>query len=134
MLCAAKRADFLIPHKVSLMGAHSLESRMFGVNIKNAPFHSLSFKRGSKALTRLLLTRLGGLGLDPAHIVGQGYDDQGYAGNVSGKACCVKARIAAVSCSSYVHCINHALNLAIVHSTKVRDVRNCLDTVQQIVL
>ena len=26
----------------------------------------------------------------------------------------------------YVHCRNHAFNLAIVHSTKVRDVRNCL--------
>ena len=41
-------------------------------------------------MTRLLLTRLGELGLDPAHIVGQG-----YARNVSGKVCSVQAHIAA---------------------------------------
>ena len=93
--------------------------------------HSSSFKRRSWALTRLLLTLLGELGLDPAHIVGQGYDG---AGSVSGKACSVQARIAAqFPAAVYVHCRNHALNLPIVHSTKVRDVRNCLDTVQEIV-
>ena len=42
-----------------------------------------------------------------------------------------KARIAAQFPEAvYVHCRNHTLNLAIAHSTKVRDVRNCLDTVQ----
>ena len=41
----------------------------------------------------------------------------------------IQALIAAV----YVHCRNHTLNLAIVHSLKVRDVRNYLDTVQEMV-
>ena len=86
--------------------------------------HSLSFKRsfkrGSKALTRLLLTRLGEFGLDPA-IVGQG-----YAGKRA--AYSVQARIAAqFPAAVYVHCRNHALNLVIVHSIRARDVCNSLD-------
>ena len=56
-------------------------------------------------------------GLDPAHIVGQGFDG---VGNVSGKG----THRSTVSAAVYVHCKNHALNLAIVHSTKVRDVCN----------
>ena len=76
--------------------------------------NSLSFKR------RVIDTAIAVASLDPAHIVGQGYDGAG------------KARIAAQQFPTavYVHCRNHALNLEIVHSTKVRDVRNCLDTVQ----
>ena len=71
------------------------------------------------------------LGLEPAHIVGQGYDG---AGNVSGKASSVQAHFAAqFSAAVYVHCRIHILSLVIVHSTKVRDVRNCLDTVQEMV-
>ena len=68
--------------------------------------------------------------LNPAHIIGQGYDG---AGNISGKASSVQARIAAqFPAAVYVHCKNQALTrlLPIVHSTKFRDVHNCLDTVQ----
>ena len=90
---------------------------------------SLSFKCGSKALTRLLLTWLGELGLDPAHNVGQE-----YAGNVSGKAHIVQAHIVAqFPAAVYVHCRNPALHLAIVHSTKARDGCTFLDTVQETV-
>ena len=41
-----------------------------------------------------------------------------------------KARIASFLTAVHVHYRNNALNVPFVHSTKVRDVRNCLDTVQ----
>lgn len=66
----------------------------------------------TKTLTQLLLNRLRELDLDPAHMVGQGYDG---AGSVSGKVRGVQAHIRAqYPAAVYVHCRNHALNLAIV--------------------
>lgn len=77
-----------------------------------------------ETLTQLLLDRLRKLDPDPAHIVGQGYDE---AGNVSGKVRGIQARIREqYPAAVYVHCRNHALNLAIVHSTKIPVVRNTL--------
>lgn len=84
-----------------------------------------------ETLTQLLLDRLRELDLDPAHIVGQGYDG---AGNVSGKVRGVQARIREqYPAAVYMHCRNHALNLAIVHSTKIPVVRNSLNTAQELV-
>ncbi|KAK0146901.1 repressor of the inhibitor of the protein kinase [Merluccius polli] len=84
-----------------------------------------------ETLTQLLLGRLRELDLDPARIVGQGYDG---AGNVSGKVRGVQARIREqYPAAVYVHCRNHALNLAIVHSTKIPVVRNTLNTAQELV-
>lgn len=84
-----------------------------------------------ETLTQLLLDRLRELDLDPAHIVGQGYDG---AGNVSGKVRGVQARIREqYPAAVYMHCRNHALNLAIVHSTKIPVVCNSLNTAQELV-
>ncbi len=50
-------------------------------------------------------------------MVGQGYDE---AGNVSVKVRGVQALIKQLyPAATYVHCRNHALNLAIVYSTRI---------------
>ena len=56
---------YLIRHKVSLIGAHALV-RIF-VDIKNATFHSFIIIQ-----TRLLLTRLGELGLRDGQLAARG--------------------------------------------------------------
>ncbi|XP_060782672.1 52 kDa repressor of the inhibitor of the protein kinase-like [Neoarius graeffei] len=84
-----------------------------------------------EALTKVLLDKLTQLNLDPKNMVGQGYDG---TGNISGKVRGVQARVRQLyPAATYVHCRNHALNLAIVHSTRIPLVRNILDSVQDIV-
>ena len=110
-----------ILHKASLIGVHS---QIFGVNIKNATLDSFIIKLGIDTAIADPIRRA----LDPAHISGQGYDGMN---NVSRKARGIQGFR---HCSSfkpavvYVHRRNHTLNLAMVHSTKVRDVRNCLES------
>lgn len=82
-----------------------------------------------EALTKVLLDELTDLKLEPMNMVGQGYDG---AGNVSGKVRGVQARVRQLyPAAAYVHCQNHALNLAIVHFTRITLVRNSLDKVQE---
>lgn len=84
-----------------------------------------------ETLTKVLLDKLNEFDLDPVNMVGQGYDG---AGNVSGKVRGVQARVKQLyPAATYVHCRNHALNLAIVHSTRIPLVRNTLGSVQDMV-
>ncbi|XP_056135090.1 52 kDa repressor of the inhibitor of the protein kinase-like [Lampris incognitus] len=81
-------------------------------------------------LTHLLLNRLSELGLDPAHLVGQGYDGAGDAGGkVRGAQARIRVRYPA---AVYVHCRHHALNLAVARSTRIPVVRNALNTAREV--
>lgn len=84
-----------------------------------------------ETLTKTLLEKLEEFKLQPSNMVGQRYDG---AGNIGGKVRGVQARIKQLyPAATYVHCRNHALNLAIVHSTRNLLVRNALNAVQDIV-
>ena len=75
-----------------------------------------------ETLSNIILTQISQWGLDPANIVGQGYDG---AGNMSGRTKGAQARISSqYPGAKYVHCKNHSLNLAIVHTCKQRIVSN----------
>lgn len=69
------------------------------------------------------------LGLDPMLIRGQGYDG---ASNMSGHIRGVAARIQSLNpLALYTHCCSHVLNLAIVKSCNVAEVRNMFGTIQK---
>ena len=73
--------------------------------------------------------KLGQWGLDMNYLVGQGYDG---AGNRSGKMQGVQALIREnFQAETYVHCRNHCLNLAIIHSTMIPAIM--LNTVGELV-
>ena len=78
----------------------------------------------------MILTQIEQWGLDPANIVGQGYNG---AGNMSGHTKGVRARISALHPAAvYVQCENHNLNLAIVHTCKQRIVSNMFTSFREI--
>ena len=82
-----------------------------------------------ETLSNLILTQIAQWGLDPANIVGQGYDG---AGNMSGHTRGAQARISnQYPTATYVHCKNHSLNLAIVHACKQRVVSNMFTAVRE---
>jgi hypothetical protein len=82
-------------------------------------------------LADIILEKLKEWDLNPAYMIGQGYDG---AANMSGGINGVQAVIRRHCPNAvYVHCRNHCLNLAIVHSCKVPVVRNVLNVVQELV-
>lgn len=84
-----------------------------------------------ETLTKSVMDKLEELKLQPCNMVRQGYN---WAGNITGKVRGVQASIKQLyPAATYVHCRNHALNLAIVHSTRIPSVRNALNAVQDIV-
>ena len=83
-----------------------------------------------KTLSNLILTQITQWGLDPANIVGQGYDG---AGNMSGHTKGAQARISSqFPTAKYVHCKNHSLNLAIIHTYKQRIISNMFATLREV--
>ena len=84
-----------------------------------------------RTLADLIIKQLADWGLSLEDLVAQGYDG---AGNMSGKDRGVQALIRELSpTAAYVHCKNHCLNLVIVHATKIPDVRNMLNTLEELV-
>ena len=76
-----------------------------------------------ETLSNIILIQTFQWGLDPANIVGQGYDG---VGNMSGRTKGAQARISSLyPTAKYVHCKNHSLNLAIVHICKQRILATC---------
>ena len=70
------------------------------------------------------------IGLDPLMLRGQGYDG---ASNMSGHIRGVAARILAKNpLALYTHCSNHVLNLVIVKSCSIAEMRNMFGTVQNV--
>ena len=79
-----------------------------------------------ETLSNIILTRIAQFGLDPANIVGQGYDGAGnMSGHTRGAQACISSQYPR---AKYVHCKNHSLNLAIIHSCKQRIVSNMFST------
>ena len=84
----------------------------------------------SEALSNIFLTQIAQFGLDPANIVGQGYDS---AGNMSGHTRGAQARISSqYPTAKYVHCKNNSLNLAIIHTCKQRIISNMFTTLREL--
>ena len=78
----------------------------------------------------MILTQIAQWGLDPANIVGQGYDG---AGNMSGHTRGAQAHISSqYAAATYVHCKNHCLNLAIIHTCKQRIVANMFTALREV--
>ena len=78
----------------------------------------------------MILSQIEQWGLDPANIVGQGYDG---AGNMSGRTKGVQACISALHPAAvYIHCKNHSLNLVIVHTCEQRIVSNMFTSLREI--
>ena len=83
-----------------------------------------------ESLSNIILTQISQWGLDPENIVGQGYDG---AGNMIGHTKGAQARILShYPKAKYVHCKNHSLNLAIVHTCKQRIVSNMFTALREI--
>lgn len=83
-----------------------------------------------ETLSNIILTQILQWELDPENIVGQRYDG---AGNMSGHTKGAQARIVSrYPKAKYVHCKNHSLNLAIVHTCKQRIVSNMFTVVREI--
>ncbi|XP_033746866.1 zinc finger MYM-type protein 1-like [Pecten maximus] len=83
-----------------------------------------------EALADLLLSSLREHGVDVGKMCAQGYDG---ASNMSGRYRGVQARVREINPDTvYVHCKEHCLNLAIVHSCKEQCVRTIMGTVQDI--
>ncbi len=83
-----------------------------------------------EALTALIIEKVNKWGLHMKYLVGQGYDG---AGNMRGPCKGVQARISALHPDAvYVHCRNHSLNLALVHSCSVPCIRNMYNTVEEV--
>lgn len=83
-----------------------------------------------ETLSNLILTQISQWGLDPTNIVGQGYDG---AGNMSGHTRGAQARISSqYPTAKYVHCKNHSLNLAIIHTCKQRIISNMFTTLREV--
>lgn len=82
------------------------------------------------AVTNIIVNLLAELGLDIGKIRAQCYDG---AANMAGKYRGVQARILQLNPEAhYIHCKAHALNLALIHSSKDVSVRNMMSTVQEI--
>ena len=70
------------------------------------------------------------IGFDPLVLRGQGY---GGASNISGYIWTVAARILDKNpLALYTHCSNHVLNLVIVKSCSIAEIRNMFGTVQNV--
>lgn len=83
-----------------------------------------------ETLSNLILTQISQWGLDPANIVGQGYDG---AGNIGGHTRGAQARISSqYPTAKYVHCKNHSLNLAIIHTCKQRIISNMFTSLREV--
>ncbi len=83
-----------------------------------------------EALTKIILEKVNKWGLNMKYLVGQGYDG---AGNMKGPYKGVQARISALHPDAvYVHCRNHCLNLALVHSCTVPCIRNMYNTLEEV--
>ena len=83
-----------------------------------------------ETLSNIILSQIAQWGLDPANIVGHGYDG---AGNMSGHTKGAQARISSLySTAKYVHCKNHSLNLAIVHTCKQRIISNMFSALREV--
>lgn len=130
-LLSDETADISNSEQISLLVRYvERDSGNFSVREDFLCFVSTADTTG-ETLTKSLLDKLEELKLQPSNMVGQGYDG---AGNVIGKVRGVQARIKQLyPAATYVHCRNHALNLAIVHSTRIPLVRNALNAVQDIV-
>ena len=77
-----------------------------------------------------ILTQISQWGLDPAGIVGQGYDGAGNMnGHTKGAQACISSQYPA---AKYVHCKNHSLNLAIIHTCKQRITSNMFATLCEV--
>ncbi|CAG2214354.1 unnamed protein product [Mytilus edulis] len=82
------------------------------------------------AISDLIVRFLADLELDINKIRAQCYDG---AANMAGKYSGVQARILQLNPeANYIHCKAHALNLALIHSSKDVCVRNMMSTVQEI--
>ncbi|VDI61579.1 Hypothetical predicted protein [Mytilus galloprovincialis] len=82
------------------------------------------------AISDLIVRFLADLELDINKIRAQCYDG---AANMAGKYSGVQARILQLNPeANYIHCKAHALNLALIHSSKDVSVRNMMSTVQEI--
>jgi hypothetical protein len=83
-----------------------------------------------QALSKVLLKSLNEMGLDIKDCRGQCYDG---AGNVAGKINGCSAHILRVNhLCIYMHCSAHKLNLVIVHSCSVYNIRKTMDEIKQI--
>ena len=83
-----------------------------------------------ETLANLIISQIEQWGLDQMKIVGQGYDG---AGNMSGHTRGAQVRISSLyPAAVYVHCKNHSLHLAIVHTCRQRIVSNIFTLLQEI--
>ena len=81
-----------------------------------------------EGLSRLIMAKLRGWGIDLSDMRGQGYDG---ASAMSGKFNGVQAKIRAqYPLAMYVHCACHILNLALSTSSDLRAVRRSMSTIQ----
>lgn len=83
-----------------------------------------------RQLANIILTNLQTLGLDLSLLRGQAYDG---AGNMSGS---IKSTAAIISeqhnLATYLHCASHCLNLVVVKSLQLTNVRNMMNTIGKV--
>lgn len=84
-----------------------------------------------EGLSETLLKTCTDLKLNLHHLRGQGYDG---AGAMSGKFKGCAARISTKYPGAlYVHCANHSFNLSVECACKIRNIRNCISSINEII-
>ncbi len=129
-LMADESPDISKIEQVALI-LHYLEDTPKGVRVREDYLRFVATgSTTGEALTNLILEKLNQWNLMLGWMVGQGYDG---AGNMSGSASGVQARISALNPDAvYIHCRNHCLNLALIHSCKVPCIRNMYNTLGEL--
>jgi len=96
--------------------------------LKFIPVHDL---RGI-SLAEVLKENIKDLGLNLANVRGLGFDG---AANMSGKfnGCAAKFQESYPQ-AMYIHCASHSLNLALTHACTVPDIKNCLGTMNKVIV
>lgn len=95
--------------------------------LKFVPVHDT---RG-EALAQRIIEELKSLGVNLSFLKGQGYDGaSAMSGQYKGCAAVIKKTYPE---ALYVHCSNHALNLALTHACSVPALRNSLATMKEII-
>ena len=127
-ILADEKADVSCTEQVALCVRYvDRDDNEFHVREDFLSFYPTGDTKG-RTLADIILRSLSEWGLNPSHLVGQGYD--GAGSKMRGVQAISKTEYPA---AQYVHCKNRCLNLAIIHSCGIPSVRNMLNTGEQMV-
>ena len=88
-------------------------------------------KLSGKIIGNAILKSIVNLGLDIQNCVGHGYDGAAVmSSNIVGASSVILEKNPR---ALYTHCVSHSLNLAVIDSSKVQEIRNMMSSIRQVV-